>query len=223
MPLQASHDSENPQKTAFFCERNARGHSLNYHLETIMSKVTLSIQYAGLQLPIAKNENCQDVTPLKPISDLFGLRWEQQREKVNGAFYREYLGTCTLLIGGADGQKREQTCILVSRVAAYLMTINPERVKSHGNESGAEYLKEKLNEWADALHDYEELGIAVNLNHIKAQELLRKQRMAFASMIGIKNKTQEQADRKALSHILKNMAGEIGVPYQLDLMEGKGG
>lgn len=71
----------------------------------------------------------------------------------------------------------------------------------------------------DALHDYEELGLAVNLNHAKSQEALRRQRTSFAQMIGIKNKTACLEDRQALGQVVKQMAGELGIAYQLDLGE----
>ncbi|MBX9612448.1 MAG: phage antirepressor N-terminal domain-containing protein [Burkholderiales bacterium] len=188
-----------------------------------MSKVAFSIMYAGLQLPIVKNERCQDVTPLKPIADLFGLSWTDQHKKVTGNHHlTKYLGICLVVNPHADGQKREQTCILLSRVAAYLMSISPERVQSAGNVDGAKFLMEKQEEWADALHDYEELGVAVNLNHAKAQEALRRQRLSFAQMIGLKNKTTAASDRAALSNVIGQMAAELGVPYQLELAEGAG-
>lgn len=146
-----------------------------------MSKVHLSIEYAGLHLQVAKNEHGQDVTPLKPISDLFGLRWDRQRDKVTKSVsFGKYLGVCTLQMWGADGQKREQNCILLSRVAAYIMSISPDAIRSQGNHDAADFLEEKLNEWADALHDYEQIGIAINQNHVKFQEGLRKQRASFA-------------------------------------------
>lgn len=183
-----------------------------------MSKIIFSIQYAGLTLPIGKNEKGEDVTPLKPIADLFGLRWNRQLEKVtNSAYLSRYLGVCTLPMWGADGQKREQTCILVPRVAAYLMSVNPEQVHAAGNEDGAKYLMEKQEEWADALHDYEEIGIAINLNHARSQEFLRKQRMSFAQMIGVQNKTENPASRRALGAVVEKMAAELGVPFQPDL------
>lgn len=214
-------------------------------------KIVFSIMYAGLQLPVLKNEQGQDVTPLKPISDLFGLKWEKQREKITQSDYlSRFLGVCTLdswgagsqkqgditpprggagaqkgqkpdtctpHVGGAGGQIREQTCILISRVAAFLMSINPELVRARGNKDGAKFLEEKQEEWADALHDYEELGVAVNLNHAKSQELLRKQRASFAQMIGVKNKTADAPDRKALGAVVQQMAAELGVAYQPDL------
>ena len=51
-----------------------------------MSKILIAIEYAGLQLQIGKNEQGQDITPLKPISDLFGLEWERQRKKTQKFF-----------------------------------------------------------------------------------------------------------------------------------------
>lgn len=99
------------------------------------------------------------------------------------------------------------------------MSINPELVRANGNETGADFLEEKINEWADALHDYEEIGVAINMNHAKALEALRKQRISFAQMINIKNKTEELCDRRALGHVVKKMAEEIGIPYQSDLLE----
>lgn len=185
-----------------------------------MSKIAFSIQYAGLTLSVVKNDQGQDVTPLKPIADLFGLQWEKQREKVTrGDFYPAFFGTCTPSCGGAGEQSREQTCIRLDRVAAYLMGLNPKMIAAKGNESGAAYLTEKITEWADALHDYEEIGVAVNLNHIKTQEALRRQRASFAQMISVRNKTSNKADRAALACVLSSMAAELGVPYQTDLTE----
>jgi hypothetical protein len=182
------------------------------------SSTVLSIRYAGLLLPVLKNARGEDATPLKPIVDLFGLRWAQQREKVtNSPYLSRFLGVCTLDIWCADGQKREQTCILLSRVAAFLMSINSDKVRSHGNTAAADFLEQKIEEWADALHDYEEMGVAVNLNHARAQEMLRKQRASFAQMIAVKNRATAPNDRQALSHLLHQMAHELDVPYQPDL------
>lgn len=185
-----------------------------------MSKVSVVIQYAGLSLLVAKNDKGEDVTPLKPISDLFGLGWERQRSKVaDTSFYRSYLGICTVHMRGADGQNREQTCILVSRVAAYLMTISPERVRAHGNESGADYLEAKLNEWADALHDYEELGVAVKGNQHGAARLEISRINTAMRLITAKSNTASPADRKQLEAMQVVIAKQLGIPYQPDLVQ----
>lgn len=213
-----------------------------------MNKITISIHYAGLQLRIGKSAQGQDVTPLKPLSDLFGLKWQEQRKKVTeSAFLRSHLGisgtdnsisnsdsSVSSDISGRDnpisnghsGRKnptyQDELFIRLDRVAAYLMTINPDRVRANGNLGGAEFLEEKLKEWADAVHDYELLGFAVNQQHLKTQEALRKQRVAFAAMIGVKNKTASLTDRAAIAHLLKGMADGIGIPYQPDLIDTAG-
>lgn len=183
-----------------------------------MSKIVISIEYAGLQLQVAKNDQGEPVTPLKPIVELLGLRWARQHEKVTGSDHlRRFLGVCVLPMWDAGTQKREQTCILLSRVAAFLMSINPDQVRAQGNENSADFLEQKLTEWADALHDYEELGMAVNLNHARNQDAIRRQREAFARMVGVKNQTRSTSDRQAITHIVQQMAGELGIPYQLEL------
>lgn len=188
-----------------------------------MSKVRFSIQYAGLQLQVSKNELGLDVVPLKPLTDLLGLKWETQRKKVTESpFLRSHLGVTTPLKGGGNDQKIEQTCIRLDRVAYFFMTINPDRVRANGNLSGAEFLEQSLTEWSDALHDYLDLGEAINLNHIKGQDALRKSRDAFARMITVQNKTPETPARRALSYLIKQMADELYIPYQLDLVDAPG-
>lgn len=168
-----------------------------------MKHITLSIQYAGLTLPIVQNDQGVGCVPLKPLCDLFGLKWERQRLKVSEPFYKRHLGiyvlkalvatphkggaygtyapdaegadgTCAPLMGGADDQARDHTCIRIDRVAAFLMTINPDRVRAIGNTSGADFLEAKLTEWADALHDYETFGVAHNPRHADALLALRR-------------------------------------------------
>lgn len=187
------------------------------------AKIQISILYAGLTLQVSQNEQGQDITPLKPISDLFGLAWNKQYKKITDSpSFSRYLGSCTYHMVCGDGKKREQTCILLSRVAAFLMSISTDSVRASGNVEGADYLLEKQIEWADALHDYEQVGMALNQNHVKVQQLLMQQRKAFAQMMTVKNQTSEQQDRNALSQIMKQMADEIGVAYQLDLIDSVG-
>lgn len=187
-----------------------------------MSKISLTIEYAGMQLQIAKNEAGEEVTPLKPISDLFDLRWESQRRKVSDTpFYRTYFGTCTLTLQGADGQRREQTCILLSRVSAFMMTLNPGLIRAKGNIEGSDFLEAKLNEWADALHDYEALGVAINKNQMGAAKLELARINALVRLQSVKNRTESKHDRKALTEAQKVISKELGLPVQSDLVDGQ--
>ena len=197
-----------------------------------MSRISFTISYAGLQLQVAKNEQGENATPLKPLSDLFKLSWADQKKKIGknlatcggdippaGTYFSRRLGVCTVQMYGADGQKREQNCILLSRVAAFLMSINPDKVRAQGNISGADFLEAKITEWDDALHDYEEIGVAVNLNHVKHREFLIKQQRFVAQLIAIKNKTEPANDRKLLEQMIGSGAKESGLVYQPDLID----
>lgn len=205
-----------------------------------MSKISFVIQYAGLSLPVVKNEQGVDMTRIKPISDLFGLKWQDQRKKLTESpFLVRHLGLSFVENGqkkadsGMDdptsnGDSGTHMCtsnptylpevwVRVDRVASYLMTVNPNRVRALGNESGADYLEAKYTEWADALHDFIEVGVAVNTNHIKQQEQTRKLRTAFFHAMGVQNKTENPAARKAIGQVVQQMAAELGVAYQPDL------
>lgn len=122
-----------------------------------MSKILVAINYSGLQLQVVKNASDEDVIAVKPLSDLVGLQWKGQYEKITKReFYCKFLGVCTVPMYHKSGQIREQTSILISRVDAFLMSINPVFVRNHGNENAAEFLEQKRKEWADALHDFKQ-------------------------------------------------------------------
>jgi hypothetical protein len=191
-------------------------------------KIIYSIIYAGLQLPILKNDQGQDVTPLKPISDLFGLQWERQRKKVaNGEYLGRYLGFCTVPLYGAGGQKssesdtcaptsggagsqiRGQTCILLSRVAAFLMSINPEMVRAKGNVSGADYLIAKQEEWADALHAYEDVGVAFKTRN-------KESRADLQGWFKTRLLAETPQEKAAIARLIKEGFADIGQPFEED-------
>lgn len=211
--------------------------------------VVMHITYAGILVRVVKYQGVEHVL-LKTICDAVGVLWSDQRKKVlDSKWQRRRLGVIEAdllaenpLSGGdippetavlmgispeAEGDippskatNGEPIYIRLDRVNAFLGTINPDRVRAAGNISAADYLEAKISEWDDALHDYEELGFAINLNHVKSQESLRKQRASFAQMIGVKNRTPSQNDRQALSMVIGQMADELGIAYQPDLVDG---
>ena len=63
-------------------------------------KNKIELEFAGLTLPVVQDEDGRDVVPLKPISDVFGLKWETQRTKVRGPYLSRRLGVVTPLMGG---------------------------------------------------------------------------------------------------------------------------
>lgn len=151
-----------------------------------MKHIAISIEYAGLTLPVVKNEAGIECVPLKPIAELFGLQWNAQHVKLQEEWKAEFLGTCVTDIRDAGGQTRQMVCIRLDRVVAYLMSLNPVKIRAAGNESGAAFLKAKLNEWADCLHDYESFGVAHNPRHADAVIAARRAN-AIANVAKIKD------------------------------------
>lgn len=175
-----------------------------------MKHIAISIEYAGLTLPVVKNPQAVEVVPVKPISDLFGLRWESQRVKLQDSWMSEFLGVCTLDIRGAGDQKREQTCIRLDRVAAFMMSLNPAKIHAAGNQEGAAFLKAKLTEWADALHDYETFGSAHNPRHADARLALQRTNALLKAMRQ-RSATKHPADKVLLDATIRRLAAEAGI------------
>ena len=118
-------------------------------------KNKIELEFAGLTLPVVQDEEGRDVVPLKPISDVFGLKWETQRTKVRGPYLSRRLGVVTRLIPGGM-QDFEMVCIRVDRVPAYINQTNPNRMRANGNPAGADFLEEKQADFDDLIHKYEE-------------------------------------------------------------------
>lgn len=177
------------------------------------------VHYAGLDLPVVKTADGTQVVPLKPISDLFGLRWQKQRQKLTESdFYTSYLGVSGTPRVNSNPTYSDEIFIRLDRVAAYLMTLNPNQIAMQGNIAGADLLKSKLDEWADVLHDYETLGVAHNPRHADALLAMKRSELAL-KIIRLKGQVKSTADRTYLENRLKELAEADGLTYQPDLLD----
>ena len=178
-----------------------------------MNKViSIGLAFGGVVLPIANGEDGYERVPLKPICDVIGLKWEEQRLKVQKSYLARRLGTCTPVIRGAD-QDREMVSIRVDRVASFLSTINPDRVRAAGNIDSADWLEAKHQEWDDVLHQYE----VAKGDMFREKSARNTTIRTFLAVAKEKRVAPDASDRKALSVILKGLAGDLDIPYQLDL------
>lgn len=86
------------------------------------------------------------------------------------------------------------------------MTINPERVRANGNITGADFLQQKIEEWANALHDYESLGVAfkdkTKSAHNELMQIMKMRQMAIGQ------------EKQVFSQMLQSKLLELGYkPY----------
>lgn len=178
--------------------------------------ISICLEFAGIELPVGPNEKGEEVVPLKPISDLFGLEWNRQYKRMQTPEMVTRMGTCIVHMYHA-GQRREMLCIRLKRVIAFLYSINPGSVKAAGNIEGAEFLEAKQAEWDDVLHAYEEQnGIFATEQDRKARSRSRDIR-DFISLFKAKKDSADD-DRKVFDGLLEQQASILGVPYQKDLI-----
>lgn len=182
-----------------------------------MKSISMQLNFAGIILPTATNEQGQQVVPLKPISDIIGIQWERQRTKVQTPYFARRLGTCTIQMYGA-GQQREMVSIRLDRVSAYLNTISPDQVRGAGNDAAADFLEKKHEEWDNLIHEYEmTLGTFEREERVKASAKIINIR-TFLAVSKEKRCTAHAADRKTLDALSANLASDLGLPYQQDLV-----
>ncbi|MCW5625961.1 MAG: hypothetical protein KIT73_14715 [Burkholderiales bacterium] len=205
-----------------------------------MNKLVLSLDFAGVVLPIVSDEQGRDVVPLKPISDLFGLEWARQFKKTSSKdstsvvpapnagptgdddWAAVRLGRCLVSLPWA-GQTREMVCIRVDRVAAFLNTINPNKVHAAGNVRGAEFLTRKQMEWDDVLHAYE-LASGQFLQRTKAEAAAKVLNIrTYLAIAKEKRATEKPHDRAALEALQAKVATDLGIAFQPELTPASNG
>lgn len=149
---------------------------------------TEMMSFHGLILFIYSTPD-QNYVPIRPIIDLIGTDWRTARKSLISGDSVDLFGTTTLLVPNIDKfgglmleiegvsthsegrffakntQNEEETellCIRLDRVHMYLARINTSRLRVNGNITSANYLLNLQHEWADALHNYETHGVAIN-------------------------------------------------------------
>jgi len=123
---------------------------------------TAFVRSNGLNLPVAKNQNGQDVVPLKPVSDLYGLNWPSQRQKVLASprFVR-MLDVCYAEVDTGQGPRR-QLCVNPKRMSLFLFALNLTKMRAAGNNRGVDLLVKRLKEMGEVLHLYCTEGVAID-------------------------------------------------------------
>lgn len=182
--------------------------------------LALELEFAGVVLPIALNEAGEQIVPLKPITDVFGLDWKGQYRRAQVPDFRDYWGVCTYSMSHA-GQQREMVCILLNRVIAFLHSVSPSSVRAAGNEAGATFLTRKWREWGDVMSIYEQhrQGALSNLTPADVVHTSRRTRNLLAVMRE-KRAAPSDADRALLAALTQRMAADLGLPHQSELPMG---
>ena len=124
------------------------------------------IRFHGTSVLVVEHQGGEYIA-LKPICDMIGLDWRTQKRAIQEPYQAEFYGLKRLLppeiagLGGLKPPSEGDLYIRLNRVQFFLAQINPSRVLANGNHDAAAWLIALHHEWADALHDYETLGVAM--------------------------------------------------------------
>ncbi|HIE1976326.1 TPA: phage antirepressor N-terminal domain-containing protein [Escherichia coli] len=114
------------------------------------------------------NHNGEPYVPMKPIVEGMGLVWAAQFVKLKQRFK-----TCVSEIEMQlpnDTQRRSVVCLALRKLAGWLQTINPNKVRPEIRDKVIQYQEE----CDDALYEYWTKGIVVNPRRMSVMEELNQ-------------------------------------------------
>lgn len=115
---------------------------------------TINVPFHGAHLYIV-NHNGEPYTPMKPIVESMGMAWVPQFSKLKQRFN----STITEIIMVAnDGKQRKMVCLPLRKLAGWLQTISPNKVKPEIRDRVIQYQEE----CDDVLYRYWVEGTVVN-------------------------------------------------------------
>lgn len=126
---------------------------------------TITVPFHGSALYVV-NHNGEPYTPMKPIVEGMGLDWKSQRTKIKQRFAK---GGVEITIPTAGGPQR-MLCLQLRKLAAWLATIQPNKVKPAIRDNVIRY----QDECDDVLYDYWTKGAAVNPRKLSVMEELNQ-------------------------------------------------
>lgn len=160
------------------------------------------IDFYGDKLDVVDMEDGKPGIVARRLVDNLGLDWGNQTRKLENPLFN----CCVNATVGADGKSREMLILPISRVSAYLFSINVNRVR--------EDLREKLEryqiECADVLYSYWAKGYAVN-----PRTSIEDNMMSFYHTSGeisadfLQNMLDHTAETPAQNEIIGRVIGHI--------------
>ncbi|MBD2799513.1 phage antirepressor N-terminal domain-containing protein, partial [Xenorhabdus sp. M] len=106
---------------------------------------TINVPFYGDHLYLV-NHNGEPYVPMKPIVEGMGLTWEPQLRKLNQRFAKGMIKMVIPSLGGAQ----ETVCLAFRKLAAWLNSISPNKVKASIRDKVIRYQEE----CDDVLYEY---------------------------------------------------------------------
>lgn len=122
------------------------------------TECTINVPFYGSELYVV-NHNGEPYTPMKPIVEGMGMDWASQFTKLKQRFSKGIVEIAIPSTGGIQ----TMICLALRKLAAWLNTISPNKVRTEIRERVIRYQEE----CDDVLYDYWTKGQAVNPRKVK--------------------------------------------------------
>ncbi|MCM8477986.1 phage antirepressor N-terminal domain-containing protein [Enterobacter hormaechei] len=104
-----------------------------------MVEITISVPFHGIDLFVV-NHNGEPYTPMRPIVEGMGLAWQTQHRKLTERF-KTCITEMVMQLPG-DTQRRSVVCMALRKLAGWLHTISPNKVKPEIRDRVIQYQEE---------------------------------------------------------------------------------
>lgn len=128
---------------------------------------TMTVPFYGNSLYVV-NHNGEPYVPMKPVVEGMGMTWQSQHRKLMERF-KTCITEMMIQLPG-DTQRRLVICLALRKLAGWLQTISPNKVRPEIRDRVIQY----QNECDDVLYDYWTKGVAVNPRRVSVMEELNQ-------------------------------------------------
>lgn len=176
------------------------------------TKVENIINFHGIVLWVIRHEGVEYVAA-KPLSDLAKVDWRSAKRTFQHDENVILYGTKWLTPPDFAGQGGTSTpsndektlYIRLDRATLYLARISTRNMAAKGATEAAERLLALQVEWAEALHQYETIGVA-------RKKDVRESRNQLVGLIKVRALANDPAEKKALTSLIYTVMSDAGCP-----------
>ncbi|EIP0268880.1 phage antirepressor Ant [Salmonella enterica] len=178
---------------------------------------TINVPFHGAELYVV-NHNGEPYTPMKPIVEGMGMDWASQFTKMKQRFKTSIVKITMQLPG--DEQRREIICLALRKLAGWLQTISPNKVRPEIRDKVIQYQEE----CDDVLYEYWTKGHVVNPRKAKKAlpgKITTEQQEAIKQLVMSRGQSlPKEKQAKAMITMWSSLKSHFGCSYK-EISEGQ--
>lgn len=172
---------------------------------------TINAPFHGAELYVV-NHNGEPYTPMKPIVEGMGMTWQSQHRKLMERFKTCIIEMMIQLPG--DTQRRLVICLALRKLAGWLQTISPNKVRPEIRDKVIQYQEE----CDDVLYEYWTKGHVVNPRKAKKAlpgKITTEQQEAIKQLVMSRGQSlPKEKQAKAMITMWSSLKSHFGCSYK---------